>query len=85
MFSRTEITKIVHDAVKETFDLKSGITDDSTSFKDDLDANSLDMVSLALVLEDELSAEIEEGQIEYFKTINDVINYIMDRQLKESA
>jgi len=85
MYSRTEVAKIVREAVEETFDLNEAITDDSTSFKEDLDANSLDMVSLALVLEDEFSAEIEEDQIEHFKTIETVINYIMDRQLKESA
>ena len=43
------------------------------------------MVSLALVLEDEFSAEIDENEVDNFITINHVIDYIMDRQQQEIA
>lgn len=84
MYSRNEVVKMVHDSVIETFDLEE-VANSDLSFKDDLDANSLDMVSLALVLEEEFSAEIEEDKIEDFKTINDVIDYIIIRQQSKAA
>ncbi len=84
MYSRNEVVKMVHDSVIETFDLEE-VANSDLSFKDDLDANSLDMVSLALVLEEEFSAEIEEDKIEDFKTINDVIDYIIIRQQNKAA
>ena len=84
MYSRNEVVKMVHDSVMETFDLEE-VANSDLSFKDDLDANSLDMVSLALVLEEEFSAEIEEDKIEDFKTINDVIDYIIIRQQHKAA
>lgn len=85
MHSRDEIVWKVRDAVVETFDLKEEISDDNISFQNDLKADSLDMVSLAIVLEDEFSAEIEDEKVENFVTINNVIDYIMDRQQQSAA
>lgn len=85
MQSRKEITIIVREAVAETFSIENPITDDSQTFKDDLQADSLDMMSLAMVLEDEFGAEIETDQIGDFITINNVIDYVMDRQAQEAA
>ncbi len=85
MHSRSEVVKIVRDAVVETFDLKEEIENDNLAFQEDLKADSIDMVSLALVLEDEFEAEIEEDQVENFVTINNVIDYIMDRQNQKVA
>ncbi len=85
MITRDEVAKVVHDAVAETFSLNEGIGDDSISFKDDLDADSLSMLSLAMILEDEFEAEIEEDQVGNFVTIANVIDYIIDRQDKTPA
>ncbi len=85
MMTREEVEKIVCDGVIETFDLKEEISDKSISFKQDLEADSIDMVSLALVLEEEFDAEIEEDQLKNFITINNVIDYIVERQKQESV
>ncbi len=85
MQSREEITKIVREAVAETFAIEEPITDDSKTFEDDLQADSLDMMSLAMVLEDEFGAEIEANQVGDFKTINNVIDYVVNRQEQEAA
>ncbi len=80
MQSRDEVVNIVRDAVIETFDLKEEISTDSLSFKEDLKADSIDMVSLSLVLEEEFDDEIEEDQLENLITINHVVDYIMSKQ-----
>ena len=51
------------------------ITLDS-SFIDDLNADSLDIVELIMALEDELDMEIPDEDIEIFKTVGDVVNYV---------
>lgn len=85
MQSREEITTIVREAVAETFSIKEPITDDSQTFEDDLQADSLDMMSLAMVLEDEFGTEVEADQVGNFITISNVIDYVMDRQKQEAA
>ena len=51
------------------------ITLDS-SFIDDLNADSLDTVELIMALEDELEMEIPDEDVENFKTVGDVVNYV---------
>lgn len=51
------------------------ITLDS-SFVDDLNADSLDIVELIMALEDELEMEIPDEDVEGFKTVGDVVRYV---------
>ncbi|WWU63500.1 acyl carrier protein [Clostridium baratii] len=53
----------------------SEITQDS-SFIDDLNADSLDIVELIMALEDELDMEIPDEDVEGFKTVGDVVEYV---------
>lgn len=46
------------------------------SFIDDLNADSLDIVELVMALEDELEMEIPDEDVENFKTVGDVVNYV---------
>ena len=46
------------------------------SFIDDLNADSLDIVELIMALEDELEMEIPDEDVENFKTVGDVVNYV---------
>lgn len=47
-----------------------------SSFIDDLNADSLDIVELIMALEDELEMEIPDEEVEGFKTVGDVVNYV---------
>lgn len=46
------------------------------SFIEDLNADSLDIVELIMALEDELDLEIPDEDVENFKTVGDVVNYV---------
>lgn len=50
------------------------------SFKDDLGADSLDLVELVMELEDEFDIEIADEEAEKIATVGDVIKYIESRQ-----
>ena len=46
------------------------------SFRDDLNADSLDVVELVMELEDEFDMEISDEDAEKIATVGDAINYI---------
>lgn len=52
----------------------------SASFKDDLGADSLDVVELVMELEDEFDMEISDEEAEKISTVQEVIDYIESHQ-----
>ncbi|MFD2655285.1 MULTISPECIES: acyl carrier protein [Gracilibacillus] len=50
------------------------------SFKDDLEADSLDVVELVMELEDEFDMEIADEDAEKIATVGDAVNYIDSNQ-----
>ncbi|MBR3119414.1 acyl carrier protein [Oceanobacillus profundus] len=46
------------------------------SFKEDLEADSLDVVELVMELEDEFDMEIADEDAEKINTVGDAVNYI---------
>ncbi|MBA2174145.1 acyl carrier protein [Halobacillus locisalis] len=46
------------------------------SFKEDLEADSLDVVELVMELEDEFDMEISDEEAENINTVGDAVNYI---------
>ncbi|GAI64469.1 unnamed protein product [marine sediment metagenome] len=72
MESMDRIKKIIVDRL--VFD-GSKITENS-SFVDDLGADSLDIVELIMVFEEEFNLEIPDKEAEKMKTVGDVIKYL---------
>ena len=63
--------------VADQFALDPDTITEETSFIDDLDADSLDLVELACALEDEYGlSEIDEDQLASLKTVGDVVEFI---------
>ena len=48
--------------------------------KADLGLNSLDLVNLACVVEDEFDIEIPDRNIKYFRTVKDVLLFIEEQE-----
>ena len=61
-----------------------GVTETSVtmeaSFIDDLGADSLDVVELIMALEEEFDMEIPDADAEKIATVNDVVEYIKEKQ-----
>lgn len=45
---------------------------------EDLEADSLDVVDLVMTIEDEFETEVPDEQIENFRTVGDIVQYIED-------
>lgn len=54
----------------------------AASFIDDLGADSLDLVELIMEMEENFGVEISDEELQNIRTIQDVINYIMIREVK---
>ena len=71
---------MILDKIKELVAVQFNIEDKNieleTSFRDDLNADSLDLVELIMALEDEFGLEIEDEDLDSIKTIGDAVNYI---------
>ncbi len=56
---------------------------EATSFKDDLNADSLDLFELVMALEDEFGIEIPSENLEQLVTVGDVIEYLKNNGINE--
>ena len=54
-----------------------------TSFKDDLGADSLDLVELVMALEEEYDVEIPSDDLTELNTVEDVINYLKNKGVED--
>ncbi len=71
-----KVIKLVSEATKiDTANIKA-----NTTFVDDLNLDSLDMVELMMKMEDEFGVEIPEDETENLKSIQDVISYLETKQ-----
>lgn len=72
----------IEEKVKNVIIEQLGVSADEVvpeaSFVDDLGADSLDLVELVMVLEEEFSKEIPDEDAEKIQTVQDAINYIKD-------
>ncbi len=70
------------DKIQEIIAEQLGIDADSitmeSSFVDDLGADSLDIVSLIMAMEEEFGVEFAEEDADKIKTVGDAVNYIAD-------
>lgn len=52
---------------------------ETSSFRDDLDADSLDLVEMVMEIEEEYGIEIPDSVAEKFETIKDVEDYLSEQ------
>lgn len=60
--------------VTEQFDSYPDEINEETDFIDDLDADSVDIVSLIMALEDEFEIEFDDEELKSIRTVGDVID-----------
>ena len=73
--------------MKEIIADQVGVSEDEVtleaSFKEDLDADSLDLFELVMALEEEYDVEIPSDDLAELNTVGDVINYLKDKGVED--
>lgn len=70
------ILEKIKEIVSTQFNVEDKNINTETSFRDDLNADSLDLVELIMALEDEFGLEIEDEDLDSIKTIGDAVEHI---------
>lgn len=70
----------VKEIIVEQLDAEEDQVTMEASFRDDLDADSLDVVELVMELEDEFDLEIADEEAEKIATVGDAVNFIEENQ-----
>ncbi|MCK9443541.1 MAG: acyl carrier protein [Tissierellaceae bacterium] len=66
----------VKEIISTQFNVDAEEISKETSFKDTLNADSLDLVELIMAFEDEFGLEVEDEDMENIKTVGDAVEYI---------
>ena len=73
--------------MKEIIADQLGVSEDEVtleaSFKEDLDADSLDLFELVMALEEVYDVEIPSDDLAELNTVGDVINYLKDKGVED--
>ena len=69
----------VKEVIEEKLNAEGVEITEETSFKDDLNADSLDLFELVMALEEEFDIEIPSEDLEQLVTVGDVLNYLKDK------
>ena len=73
-----EITSRVIDIVAEELAVDTDEITESSSFIEDLGADSLDVVELVMAFEEEFDVEIPDEDAEDIRTVEDAVSYLED-------
>ena len=76
--TKDQVTERVIAALVEFGEEPENVKPDSRF--EDLDIDSLDLVELAQVIEDEYKIEISDAEMEKITTVHDVVDFVAQRQ-----
>ncbi len=68
--------------IKEQLNAETEITE-TTSFKEDLGADSLDLFELVMAMEEEFGIEIPPEDLEQILTVGNIISYLKEHGVEE--
>lgn len=75
---RQEVTEKVRTHLAEELGVDAGAIVDSTNFRDDLDADSLDLYELVMELEDTYGVKMSEQEAEEIHTVGEAVDFVVE-------
>ena len=73
----------VKEIIEEQLNVEGMELTEDTRFKEDLEADSLDLFELVMALEEEYGVEIPSEGLEKMETVGAVIRYLQDKGIEE--
>ncbi len=81
--SRETVSGMIRSHLSQELDVDEKLINDGTRFKEDLEADSLDMVELVMELEDSYGIRISDEEAEQIKTVGQAADFVWNRIKKE--
>jgi acyl carrier protein len=75
---RDEVLALVRDHLAEELEVDAAEIDEGTRFKEDLDADSLDLYELVMELEDRYAISVSEEQASRIATVGDAVSFVLE-------
>ena len=76
---RTEIFAAVTRLAVDVLGVEPEAVDEEASFKEDLDADSLDLVELVMALEEQFDISVPEEELEDVLTVGQAVSLVSDK------
>ena len=77
--TKDEVFTLIQGRLAELIECDPGTIKLETRLEEDLEADSLDLVELAMSLEEELSLEIPDEELEGIRTVGDAVDFVAGR------
>jgi acyl carrier protein len=76
--TRDEVLTLIREHLAEELEVDVETIGEQTSFKEDLDADSLDLYELVMELEDRYGISISEQQASRIHTVGDAVGFVLE-------
>ncbi len=77
--NREEVFGLVRDHLAEELEVDPAKIAEGTRFKQDLDADSLDLYELVMELEDNYGISVSEEEATRIETVGDAVAFVLER------
>jgi acyl carrier protein len=77
--SRDEVMSKVREHLAAELDVNADAIGETTRFRDDLDADSLDLYELVMELEDTYGIKVSEEEAARIDTVGDAVDFVVGR------
>ena len=76
--TREEVLTLVREHLAEELEVDAAAIGEATRFKEDLDADSLDLYELVMELEDRYGVSVSEQQASRIETVGDAVGFVVE-------
>ena len=76
--TKDEVMTLVREHLAEELEVDPAKIAEGTRFKEDLDADSLDLYELVMELEDRYGVAVSEQQATGIKTVGDAVDFVLE-------
>jgi acyl carrier protein len=76
---REEVITLVREHLAEELEVDPGRIEETTRFREDLEADSLDLYELVMELEDRYGIKVTEEEATRITTVGDAVGFVLER------